>query len=104
MWYSTKQAVSNDQHAIMKTISLNLTAVYEGVAAEYERNEKIDEATKYYEKCINAARRAGDVLKESECTKKIGQLYQNEGDTNKAIEFFSQYLKTSKDLNNRVIE
>ena len=88
---------------LVKSISANLTSVYEGVAAEYEKNDKVEEATKYYEKCINAARRAGDIKKESECTKKIGMLFQNQGDLTKAIEFFNQYLKTSKELNIRVL-
>ena len=74
----------------------------EGVASDFERNGKIEEATKYYEKCINAARRAGDIQKESDCTKKIGMLYQNEGDLVKATEFFNQFLKTAKELNKKV--
>ncbi len=59
---------------IEKEISSDLVRVYQIIAIDFQERDEFDRALEYFEKCLEASKRANDKEKEAECYQRIGLI------------------------------
>ena len=74
---------------IERDVSKELVRVYQIIAIDFQEREEFDRSLEYFEKCLEASKRANDKEKEAECYQRIGLIHEKLGDLEKAIECLS---------------
>ena len=62
-----------------------MVRVYKKIARDFRREEDFEHAMEYYEKCLDACKRAGDAKTEAKCYYKLALIYEKKGDITQAI-------------------
>ena len=88
-----EKAIDGNQQKIEKEISKELVRVYQVIAIEFQDRTEFDKALEYFEKCLDASRRASEKLKEAECYQRIGLIHEKLGDLDKSIVFLNKFLE-----------
>jgi len=78
---------------IEKDISKQLVRVYQIIAIDFQDREEFDKSLEYFEKCLDASKRANDKDKEAECYQRIGLIHEKLGDLDKSIVFLNRFLE-----------
>ena len=93
-YYETalEKALDKDLHSIYKVISEQLIRVYEKLALSNESAGDFPKALDYYDKCLDASKRALNTKKEAECYFKLGITYEKTKELEKSVEALEKYL------------
>jgi len=87
-----EKALDKELHAIEKVISEQLIRVYEKLAVSNEETGDFQKALDYYDKCLEASKRALATKKEAECYFKLGMTYEKTKELEKSVEALEKYL------------
>ena len=79
-----------DEHE--RNISKDLVRVYQTIALRFQDERDFDKSLEYFQKCLDASKRAQDKIMEAECYQKIGKIYEKLNDLDQAIEFLKRFL------------
>ncbi len=93
-YYETalEKALDKDLHAIVKQISDQLVRIYEKLALSYEETGDYQKTLDYYDKCLDASKRALNTKKEAECYYKLGMTYEKTQELEKSVDALNKYL------------
>lgn len=91
-----EKALDKNLHAIDKVISEQLIRVYEKLAIDNEGEGDYTRALEYYDKCLNASKRALNTRKEAECYLKLGMTYEKTKELEKSVEALEMYADICK--------
>lgn len=70
---------------IQKDISQELVRVYQIIAVSFQDQNDFDKSLQFFQKCLDASKRAENKTQEAECYQKIGHIYERQADLEKAI-------------------
>ncbi|CAD8090961.1 unnamed protein product [Paramecium sonneborni] len=86
--------------SVVEQMSTELIKIYNRMAQEYEKgdNDQIAQSLKYYDKCREAAQKAGDLESEGVICNKIGGLYFKMQNIQKSIQYHHKFLEIVKQL------
>lgn len=87
-----EKALDKDLHSIDKIISEQLIRVYEKLAINNEEASDFRKALDYYDRCLDASKRALNPKKEAECYFKLGMTYEKTKELDKSVEALEKYL------------
>lgn len=62
-----EKSIDGSLTKIEKEISRELVRVYQVIAIDFQDREEFDKSLEYFEKCLDASKRANDKDKEAEC-------------------------------------
>ena len=64
------------------------------IALQFQDQNDFDNSLKFFEKCLDASKRAEKKEQEAECYQKIGRIYEklDPPDLDKAIEYLDKFL------------
>ena len=96
-----EKALDKNLHSIDKVISEKLIEVYEKLAVDNESDGDYPKALEYYDKCLNASKRALNTNKEAECYLKLGMTYEKTKELEKSVESLEKYAGICKKMNNQ---
>ncbi len=93
IYYETalEKALDKNLHSTDKLISEHLIVVYEKLAIDKEEAGDFGNALIYYDKCIEASKRAMNIKKEAECYFKLGMTYEKDKQLEKSVEALEKY-------------
>ncbi len=98
-----EKALDKSLHAIAKTISEQLIRVYEKLAANFEEDGDYAKTLDYYEKCLDASKRALNTKKEAECYYRLGATYEKNKELEKSVEALEKFLAICERTNDLVM-
>jgi len=100
-----EKAIDGNLRDIINKISKELIRVYNNIAKEYEKKHDFTRSLEYFEKCLDACKKAEDLEMEAKWYFKIGAIYEKLDDLEKAVEFVERFLAICKsDSNGSKIE
>ena len=103
-YYETalEKALDKDLHAIVKLISEQLIRIYEKLAITCEESGDYQKTLDYYDKCLDASKRALNSQKEAECYYKLGMTFEKTKELEKSVEALEKFLSICEKTNNQV--
>jgi tetratricopeptide (TPR) repeat protein len=103
-YYETalEKGLDKDLHAIVKQISEQLIRIYEKLAVTYEDSGDYQKTLDYYDKCLDASKRALNPTKEAECYYKLGMTYEKTKELEKSVEALEKFLSICEKNGNQV--
>ena len=103
-YYETalEKALDKDLHAIVKQISEQLIRVYEKLALSYEETADYQKTLDYYDKCLDASKRAMNPKKEAECYYKLGMTFEKTQELEKSVDALNKYLAICDKMGDKV--
>ena len=100
-----EKAIDGNLPDIITKISKELVRVYNNIAKSYEQKHDFTRSLEYFEKCLDACKKADDPEMEAKWYFKIGAIYEKMDDLEKAVEFVDKFLSICKsDSNGSKIE
>jgi len=91
-----EKAIDGNLPDIIRKISKELVRVYNNIAKSYETKNDFDKSLEYFEKCLDACKKADDPEMEAKWYFKIGSIYEKMDDLQKAVEFVNKFLEICK--------
>lgn len=91
-----EKAIDGNLSDFIKKISQQLVRVYKNIAKSYEDKEEYDKSLEYFEKCLDACKKADNSEMESKWYFKIGIIYEKMEDLDKAVDFVEKFLNICK--------
>ncbi len=80
-------------HAILaKEIAGELVRVYKKIARDFRKENDFEHAMEFYEKCLDACKRASDQSTEAKCYYKLGLIYESRGEVTQAVSYLNEFL------------
>jgi len=67
--------------------------VYQVIAIDFSSRDEFDRSLEYFEKCLEASKRANDKEKEAECYQRIGLIHEKLGELDNAIACLQCFLE-----------
>eukprot|EP00347_Sterkiella_histriomuscorum_P015789 403355675 len=96
-----EKSIDGSLTKIEKEISKELVRVYQIIAIDFQDREEFDKSLEYFEKCLEASKRANDKDKEAECYQRIGLIHEKLGDLDKSIVFLNRFLELCMQNDNK---
>ena len=95
-------SLAHDNEQTMKSVSKELIEIYKAMASKCENDvinpDEQQNALIYYDKCLEVCNQADDTESEGQITYKIGQIYFNKGEFQKAIDNQNIYLQIATNM------
>jgi tetratricopeptide (TPR) repeat protein len=88
-----EKTVESGLAKIEREISRELVRVYQVIAIDVQERDEVDRSLEYFEKCLEASKRANDKEKEAECYQRIGLIHEKLGELEKAIACLQRFLE-----------
>ena len=88
-----EKAAEGNLDGIARDVSKDLVRVYQSIAVDHDQNNEPEAALDFFEKCLDMAHRVEDQAKEAECYQQIANIYENQGDMDKAIDYLNRFLE-----------
>ncbi len=88
-----ERSIDGSLTKIEKIISIDLVRVYQVIAIDFQNRDEFDKSLEYFDKCLEASKRANMKDKEAECYQQIGLIHDKLGDFDKSIVFLNKFLE-----------
>lgn len=91
-----EKAIDGNLPNIIKDISQELVRVYKNIAKNYEQKNDFNRSLEYFEKCLDACKKANNPEMEAKCYYKIGAIHEKMDELEKAVEYVEKFLDICK--------